>query len=126
PVGYNVPDSNCITLELLERFMKTCISGCAVALIVSLALWAAPAQAAKQRQLWITNAYGNDVHIFDVDTLQLIRRVEVGQNPHGISATADGKTVHIALENFSGKNGEVLWIDTHDCQIKHRVAVGPL
>src|SRR5438045_2084443 len=106
--------------------MKTRISACLFALLASLSIMTAGAHAAKQRQLWITNAFGNDVHIFDVDTLKLIRRVEVGQNPHGISATADGSTVHIALENFNGKNGELLWIDTHDCQIKHRVAVGPL
>lgn len=92
-----------------------------------LASWlAATATAAEtQRQVWITNAFGNDVHIFDVATLQLVRRIEVGPNPHGISATADGRTVHIALENFGGPNGELLWLDAITGQITGRVAVGP-
>src|SRR5687767_2316351 len=64
-----------------------------------------------QRQLWVTNAYGEDVHAFEVGTWKLLKTIKVGPNPHGISATADGKTVHIALENFGGKEGELLWLD---------------
>ena len=77
-----------------------------------------------QRQLWITNAAGNDVHIYDVATLQLIKHLEVGKNPHGISATADGRTVHIALEDFSSDEGALVWIDTKTYRITHRVPVG--
>ena len=62
-----------------------------------------------QRQLWVTNAFGDDVHVFEVGTWKLLKTIKVGPNPHGISATADGKTVHIALENFGGKEGELLW-----------------
>ena len=39
------------------------------------------------------NAYGNDAHIYNMDDFSLVRRIEVGPNPHGISATADGRTV---------------------------------
>ncbi len=79
----------------------------------------------EQRQLWVTNAYGNDVHIFDVHTLELIRRIEVGPNPHGISATADGRTVHVAIENFGGEEGELIWIDTVTSKITDRINIGP-
>lgn len=79
----------------------------------------------KQRQLWITNAFGTDVHIYDVANWNLIAKLEVGPNPHGISATADGRTVHIALENFAGKEGELIWVDTVKREITGRVAVGP-
>lgn len=78
-----------------------------------------------QRQLWVTNAYGNDVHVFDVDSWKLIRHLEVGPNPHGISATADGRTVHIAIENFGGAEGELIWIDTQSGKITGRIDVGP-
>jgi YVTN family beta-propeller protein len=82
-------------------------------------------RAETQRQLWVTNAFGNDVHVFDVATHELIRRITVGPNPHGISATADGRTVHVALENFGGKEGELIWIDTNTSQITDRVKIGP-
>jgi len=81
--------------------------------------------AKTQRQLWVTNALGNDVHVFDVGTLKQIRHIIVGPNPHGISATADGKTVHVALENFGGSSGELIWIDARSGEITDRVAVGP-
>ncbi len=79
----------------------------------------------KQRQLWVTNSSGNDVHVFDVATLELVRRIEVGPNPHGISATADGRTVHIALEHFRKDEGELLWLDAATGKTTDRVKVGP-
>ena len=94
--------------------------------IASLVFLSVTAQAAdKQRQLWITNAYGNDVHIYEVDSWKLIRQFKVGSNPHGISATADGRTAHIAIENFGSPEGELIWIDTQTGKITDRIAVGP-
>jgi DNA-binding beta-propeller fold protein YncE len=66
-------------------------------------LFSSATAADVQRQLWVTNAFGDDVHVFEVGTWKLLKTIKVGPNPHGISATADGKTVHIALENFGGK-----------------------
>jgi len=86
---------------------------------------AAARAAETQRQLWVTNAYGDDIHVFEVGTFKLLRQIKVGPNPHGISATADGKTVHVALENFGGENGELIWIDTASGAITDRVSVGP-
>ena len=94
-----------------------------VPLLSLLALSATAAEA--QRQLWVTNAFGDDVHVFEVGTWKLLKTIKVGPNPHGISATADGKTVHIALENFGGKEGELLWLDAASGEIKGRVKVGP-
>ena len=94
---------------------------------VALLAVAAPSTllAEKRRQLWVTNAYGTDVHIFDVATFKLVRRIEVGPNPHGISATADGRTVHIVLENFRTSEGELIWIDAPTGKITHRLKIGP-
>ncbi len=78
-----------------------------------------------QRQLWITNAYGDDVQIYEVGTWKLVRQLKVGLNPHGISATADGRTVHIAIENFRGPDGELIWIDALTGEITGRIKVGP-
>lgn len=87
------------------------------------AAWA-NAQESPQ-QLWITNSLGNDVHVYEIGSWKLLRRIEVGPNPHGISATADGKTVHIALENFQGERGELIWVDVASGDVVGRVAVGP-
>jgi DNA-binding beta-propeller fold protein YncE len=84
------------------------------------------ARAEKRQQLWVTNAYGEDVHVFDVATLELVRRIEVGPNPHGISATSDGTTVHIALEDFRKPEGQLLWLDARTGEITGRLAIGPL
>ncbi len=81
--------------------------------------------AEKQRQVWITNAYGNDVHIYEVDSWKLLNHIKVGPNPRGISATADGRTVHIAIENFGGSEGELIWIDTQTGKITDRINIGP-
>lgn len=79
----------------------------------------------RQRQLWITNAYGDDVHVYEVDSWKLVRQFQVGMNPHGISATADGRTVHIAIEDFRSEEGELVWIDTLSGKITDRIKVGP-
>ena len=108
----------------MTRFQRPAVLTFATLLaLLSIAL---PATAeTKQRQAWITNAYGNDVHIYDLATFKLVRRIEVGPNPHGISATADGKTVHIAIENLGGDAGELIWIDTATGKITDRINVGP-
>ena len=94
--------------------------------MTALSAMAATSSAAEtQRQLWVTNAYGDDVHIYEVGTWKLIKQIQVGPNPHGISATADGKTVHIALENFGGAEGELLWLDAVSGEITGRCKVGP-
>lgn len=97
----------------------------AAAVLVLCGIPAGTSRAETQRQLWVTNAYGNDVHVFEVGTWKLIRHIEVGPNPHGISATADGKTVHVAIENFGGPAGELIWIDTATATVTDRVAIGP-
>jgi YVTN family beta-propeller protein len=95
--------------------------------LLALVLLSLPSAASgeTQRQLWVTNAYGDDVHVFDVATHELIRRIEVGPNPHGISATADGRVVHIALENFASPKGELAWVDTATGKVTRRAPVGP-
>jgi hypothetical protein len=79
----------------------------------------------RQRQLWVTNSFGRDVHVFDVATWELVRQIDVGPNPHGISATADGRTVHVAIENFGGSEGELVWIDAPTGRVLHRLKIGP-
>ncbi len=93
-------------------------------LAVSLALGLAFAAAARadQQLLWVTNSAGNDVHVVDVATNQVVKRLEVGALPHGIAAPDDAHVVFIALE---GGTHELLWVDPRTYAIRARLPVGP-
>jgi DNA-binding beta-propeller fold protein YncE len=63
--------------------------------------------------------------VIDLATRRLVRRLEVGPQPHGIAAPSDGSVVFVSLEANGRERGEVLWIDPRDFEIEHRLAVGP-
>lgn len=103
--------------------------GCTVLVVCAswlVGLVPVPAQEPAAPWLWVTNSAGDDVHVFDLADFSLLRRIEVGLNPHGISATADGRTVHVALEKFRHETGELLWLDAATGEIQGRVEIGPL
>jgi DNA-binding beta-propeller fold protein YncE len=79
----------------------------------------------KQWQVWLASAYGHDIYIYEVGSFKLLKRLTVGPNPHGLSATADGRTVHVALEHFDDPVGELVWVDTKSLTITGRLNVGP-
>jgi DNA-binding beta-propeller fold protein YncE len=79
----------------------------------------------KQWQVWLASAYGDDIYIYEIGSFQLLKRLTVGPNPHGLSATADGRILHAALEHFDDPVGEIAWIDTRTFDIIGRVNVGP-
>ncbi|MBP89330.1 MAG: hypothetical protein CMJ64_21890 [Planctomycetaceae bacterium] len=95
-----------------------------LAVLSSAAIFPETAEADKQF-LWVTNAYGNDVHVIDVATHKVVKRIEVGPQPHGIAAPDDAHVVHIAIENFKGPTGELLWVDPYTYETKHRLEIGP-
>ena len=80
---------------------------------------------ARQWQVWLASAYGDDIYIYELGSFQLLKRIQVGPNPHGLSATADGRTVHVALEHFDDPVGELAWIDTRSFDVTAKVKVGP-
>jgi len=93
-------------------------------------LWTADSQflespPSKQWQVWLASAYGDDIYVYEVGSFKLLKRLVVGPNPHGLSATADGRTVHVALEHFDDPVGELVWIDTQTFEIAARINVGP-
>lgn len=78
----------------------------------------------KQR-LYVTNSAGNDLHIIDVATHQVVKRVEVGPQPHGIAASADGTKVFLTIENMKASQGELVWFDPITETVTQRMTVGP-
>ncbi len=95
-----------------------------VTVLLSFAIMPNSALAGKQ-MLWVTNSQGNDVHVIDVATGEVVRRVFVGPQPHGIAAPDDAHVVFIALEKFKVPAGELLWVDPQTYEIKHRLNIGP-
>jgi YVTN family beta-propeller protein len=88
-----------------------------------LAATAAGAQA--PHKLYVANSAGNDMHVIDVATNQVIKRVQVGPQPHGLAATAAGDLLFITIENTAGDVGELLWFNPSTDTVTRRMSVGP-
>lgn len=97
---------------------------CGLAIAVLTAIMPDSAVAGKQ-MLWVTNSQGDDVHVVDVETNQVVKRLEVGPNPHGVAAPDDASVVYIAIEHFKAPAGELLWVNPRTYEITHRLKVGP-
>ena len=106
----------------MNRWILRCLL--CVILVSALAMMPDLACAGKQI-LWVTNAYGDDVHVIDVATQKVIKRIVVGPQPHGIAAPDNASVVYLAIENFKGPVGELVWVDPRTYEIKHRLNVGP-
>lgn len=92
---------------------------------VSLCVLAPRLALAGKQMLWVTNASGNDVHVIDVATQQVVKHLEVGPNPHGIAAPDDASVVFLAIENMQGAHGELLWVNPRTYEISDRLEIGP-
>jgi len=77
--------------------------------------------AAAGPMLWQTNSESNDIHVFDLESRTLVRRLVVGPEPHGIAAPADTRVVYVSLESNGLARGELLWIDPRHYIIEHRM-----
>jgi DNA-binding beta-propeller fold protein YncE len=75
--------------------------------------------------LWQTNSEDNSIDIFDLNSGALVKRLEVGPQPHGLAATADHRTVFVTLEANGNAKGELLWIDAASFQVTRRIALCP-
>lgn len=78
-----------------------------------------------QHKLYVANSAGNDLHVIDVATNKVIKRVEVGPQPHGLAATAAGDQLFITIENTHGDEGELLWFDPVTDKVTRRIKIGP-
>jgi len=73
--------------------------------------------------LWQTSSAGDDIHVFDLESRELVRRLVVGPEPHGIAAPADARVVYVTLEANDRPRGELLWIDPRAYGIEHRMEI---
>jgi DNA-binding beta-propeller fold protein YncE len=90
--------------------------------IFALALAASCATTSQaETLLWQTNSEGDDIHVFDLESRKLVRRLVVGPEPHGIAAPADARTIFVSIEANGRSRGELLWIDPRSYLIQHRM-----
>jgi YVTN family beta-propeller protein len=82
-------------------------------------------QPSTPQKLYVANSAGNDLHIIDTATNKVIKRVEVGPQPHGLVATRDGKQLFLTVENTEGDQGELVWFDPVRDTVTKRMKVGP-
>jgi YVTN family beta-propeller protein len=94
-------------------------------ILLAIALLPLPPPPEARQKLYVTNSAGNDIHIIDVSTHQVLGRLEVGPEPHGIAASAAGDQVFLTIENMSGEAGELVWLDPRSDRITRRMKVGP-
>ena len=86
---------------------------------------AAPETNGPVQKLYVANSAGNDLHVIDTATNRVLKRVEVGPEPHGMAATARGDLVFLTIENTKGELGELLWFDPFTDTVTRRLTVGP-
>jgi YVTN family beta-propeller protein len=77
------------------------------------------------QKLYVANSGGNDIHVIDIATNQVIKRIEVGPEPHGLVATERGDQIFITIENTRGDIGELLWFDPFTDTVMRRMKIGP-
>jgi YVTN family beta-propeller protein len=104
------------------RTMRALLIALCVTTGVSSVAYAAPKPVSK---LYVANSSGNDIHVVDTATNKVIKRVEVGPEPHGLAATAAGDRIFITIENMKGDSGELLWFDPKTDTVTRRMKVGP-
>ena len=78
------------------------------------------AVALTQGRGFVTDQYGGTVSVFDLATLAPIKRIEVGDYPEGIAATADGRRIIVA--NWESNTLSI--IDAEAMKVVGEVKVG--
>ena len=81
--------------------------------------------AAPKQYVWQTNSQGNDTHIYSIPDHKLVKRLEVGAQPHGIAAAADASIVYMSIEAYAEPQGELIWVNPRTYEIEHRMTIGP-
>src|SRR5215813_15195605 len=71
-------------------------------------------------RVYVTNSKGDDVTIIDPATMKAIGSIKVGENPHGIIASPDRRTLYISVEGTD----ELVSVDIATNKVTSRVKVG--
>ncbi len=116
PVG---PKLNRWSLAFAVPLLSAAVDSAAVAQMSSVS---SPSTPRTSEQLWIVNTGGQDIHIYEVGTWNLLRVLTVGETPHGLIVAPDQRMAYTTPENLrSDEMGELVSIDTRTHRIVHRL-----
>ena len=71
-------------------------------------------------EIWVTNEKGNTVSVIDVDSLELVRTIDVGQRPRGIVFSKDHSKVYVCASD----DDTVQVIDPDTGEVLHELPSG--
>jgi len=70
--------------------------------------------------VYVTNSKGDDVTVIDVASMKVVSTIKVGENPHGVIASPDKRTLYVSVEGTD----ELIALDTATNNILWRTHVG--
>jgi YVTN family beta-propeller protein len=70
-----------------------------IALFAVAAIHAAPPKGAARMLLYVDNSLGDDITVIDLGTLKVVDTIRVGNQPHGLCAPADGRSLFTTIES---------------------------
>src|SRR5213593_4173591 len=88
--------AGCLCHGSFQQAVSACTRSINMRILLAVLLWVIGSAAATlpaaepMRKLYVANSAGNDLHVIDTATNQVIKRVEVGPEPHGLAASASG------------------------------------
>jgi len=98
----------------VNRFQSLAIPWLASLLVSS------PAASGTGSILYVDNSEGTTLTLVDTDSLRIIGEIAVGEKPHGLAVSRDGRRVYASVES----TGQLLAIDPESRRIVGNAAVG--
>jgi YVTN family beta-propeller protein len=101
--------------------MKNAKLICAITLaIMTLAASPESQTPTRRTKLYVTNSTSDDLTVIDPVSMQVIGSVKVGDNPHGLIPSPDGRKLYVSIEG----TGELIALDTATDKVLARTSVG--
>src|SRR5262245_10493972 len=79
-----------------------------------------PSGASADRKLYVANTGGDSLSVIDLDKRKVAREIKIGQHPHGLAASPDGRWIYVTVESEK----TVKYLDTVKDEVTSSVSTG--
>ncbi len=76
------------------------------------------------QQLWVNNDLDNTITVIDVAGLSVRKTISVGQKPHDVILSADGRSAFVSILSGTAAPDSIFQYNTYNYAVKAKVAVG--